>query len=213
MGLKIPRLYGHAGSSPAVRTILIAALLVTSGCQRRDNNPEISVSVIGGSLRRVDPDRTALNEGQRIVARETAQGLVTLDAAGQVRPGLAESWIVTDDGLSLIFRLRQAHWPDGSDVTATQVAASLARAYAPSSRNALKPLLMAIDAAVPMTGRIVEVRLRVPRPNMFQLLAQPELGIRRNGTGAGPWRAVQTRRAMLLTPLPDPDADPRRRPR
>jgi peptide/nickel transport system substrate-binding protein len=132
---------------------------------------------------------------------------VTLDAAGQVRPGLAESWIVTDDGLSLIFRLRHAHWADGTDVAAPQVAASLVRAMAPGSTNALKPLLMAVDAVVPMTGRIVEVRLRVPRPNMFQLLAQPELGIRRDGQGAGPWRAVLRGSAMVFTPLPDPDAD------
>ena len=207
MGLKIPRPYGHAGSSPAVRTILILALLATAGCDRRNNDPEIGVSMIGGSLRGADPDRQALDEAQRVVARETAQGLVTLDAAGQVRPGLAESWIVTDDGLSLIFRLRHARWPDGSDVTAPQVAASLARAVAQGSRNSLKPLLMAVDGIVPMTGRIIEVRLRVPRPNMFQLLAQPELGVRRAQEGAGPWRAVRKGAALVLTPLPDPDTD------
>ncbi|WP_415643843.1 ABC transporter substrate-binding protein [Sphingomonas antarctica] len=163
--------------------------------------------MIGGSLRSADPDRQTLDEPQRIVARETAQGLVTLDAAGQVRPGLAESWIVTDDGLSLIFRLRHARWPDGSDVTAPQVAASLARGVGAASHNSLKPLLMAVGGIVPMTGRIIEVRLRVPRPNMFQLLAQPELGIRREGLGAGPWRAVRQGGALVLTPLPDPDMD------
>jgi oligopeptide transport system substrate-binding protein len=188
--------------------LLLALLLAAGGCGRRDNDPAIAVSQIGGTLRPADPDRRRLDEAQRALARETAQGLVTLDAAGQVRPGLAESWIVTDDGLSLIFRLRHARWPDGSDVTAQQVAASLHRAMVPGSVNALKPLLMAVDTVVPMTGRIVEVRLHVPRPNMFQLLAQPELGVRRNGQGAGPWRAVPRPRALLLTAFPDPDADP-----
>jgi oligopeptide transport system substrate-binding protein len=187
--------------------LLFALALTLAGCNRRDNDPEIAVSLIGGSLRPADPDRRGLDESQRDVLRETAQGLVTLDAAGQVRPGLAESWIVTDDGLSLIFRLRHARWPDGSDVTAPQVAASLQRAVAPGSTNALKPLLMAVDTIVPMTGRIVEIRLHVPRPNMFQLLAQPELGIRREGQGAGPWHAELKRGALVLTPLPDPDAD------
>ncbi len=187
--------------------VLLALTLPLAGCDRRDNNPEIAVSQIGGSLRPADPDRRRLDGTQRSIAREIAQGLVTLDAAGQVRPGLAESWIVTDDGLSLIFRLRHARWADGGDVTAPQVAASLNRAKAPVSSNALKPLLMAVDTIVPMTGRIVEIRLRIPRPNMFQLLAQPELGIRRNGQGAGPWRAVMRPGALILTPLPDPDAD------
>lgn len=187
--------------------ILLALALSVAGCNRRDNDPKIAVSQIGGSLRAADPDRRGLDETQRGVAREVAQGLVTLDAAGQVRPGLAESWIVTDDGLSLIFRLRHARWPDGSDVTASQVAASLSRSMAPASANALKPLLMSVDTIVPMTGRIVEIRLHVPRPNMFQLLAQPELGIRRNGQGAGPWRGTMDGSTMVLTPLPDPDAD------
>ena len=197
----------HAGSSPAVRTILILTLLTAASCERRNDDPEIAVSLIGGSLRNADPDRQPLDETQRVVARETAQGLVTLDAAGQVRPGLAESWIVTDDGLSLIFRLRHSRWPDGSDVTAPQVAASLARAVKADSHNDLKPLMMAVDGIVPMTGRIIEVRLRVPRPNMFQLLAQPELGIRLGGQGAGPWRGARRGASLVLAPLRDSDMD------
>ncbi|PKP63081.1 MAG: peptide ABC transporter substrate-binding protein, partial [Alphaproteobacteria bacterium HGW-Alphaproteobacteria-9] len=51
----------------------------------------------------------------------THEGLVALDPAGQVVPAMAERWIVTDDGMSYIFRLRDSTWPDGEEITATEV--------------------------------------------------------------------------------------------
>ncbi len=135
----------------------------------------------------------ALTQSDAVLANATAMGLVALDGNGQVEPALAESWIVTGDGLSTIFRIRQAQWPDGSEVTGEDVAQSLNRAIAPGSRNPIKPLLTAVDAFVGMTGRVIEVRLKVPRPNLLQLLAQPEMGIRRNGRGTGPFRIARIR--------------------
>ena len=131
-------------------------------------------------------------------------GLVAFDASGQIEPALAESWIVTDDGRSVIFRIHRMRWPDGSEVTGEEVANSLNRAIASNSENRLKPLLSAIDAVVGMTGRVVEVRLKAPRPYLLQLLAQPELGIRRKGAGLGPWRITgREGNAFVLRPAPD----------
>ena len=38
-----------------------------------------------------------------------------------------------------------------------------------------------------MTDRVLEIRLRAPRPNLLQLLAQPEFALVRNGQGSGPF--------------------------
>ena len=148
-----------------------------------------------------------LDPSRSIMMRETAMGLVAFDATGQIEPALAESWVVTDDGRSIVFRIQRLKWPDGREVTGRDVAASLNRAIAANSENRLKPLLGAIDAVVGMTGRVVEIRLKAPRPMMLQLLAQPELGIRRNGTGLGPWRiAERAGNALVLRPVADPMA-------
>jgi oligopeptide transport system substrate-binding protein len=197
---------GSAGSSPAVRTIvLLVSMLALGACGRTDDPNRIDVSVIGDAPRLADPDRNDLTIGQSILMRETAMGLVSLDATGQVEPALAESWIVSDDGLSIIFRIQRAKWPNGDEVTGDEVAASLKRAMAGNSDNRLKPLLTAIDAVVGMTGRVVEIRLKTPRPFLLQLLAQPELGIRRNGTGAGPWRITgREGDALVLRPVAEP---------
>ena len=38
-----------------------------------------------------------------------------------------------------------------------------------------------------MTDRVIEIRLLAPRPNLLQLLAQPEFGLLRDGEGSGPF--------------------------
>ena len=193
-----------SGSRPSFRAAIVGLALLTTGCERDDPN-RIDVDVIGDPPRLGDPDRETLTDGRALMMRETAMGLVSFDASGQVEPALAESWIVTDDGRSIIFRIERATWPDDSEVTGDQVAASLKRATEGRSENVLKPLLTAVDAFVGMTGRVIEVRLKTPRPNLLQLLAQPQLGIRRDGAGLGPWRiAGREGQALVLKPIVDP---------
>lgn len=50
-------------------------------------------------------------------------GLVAYDGQGRVVPALAESWVISDDGLTFTFNLREdATWHDGQPVTAADVA-------------------------------------------------------------------------------------------
>ena len=179
-------------------------MTATTACSPADDPNRIDISVIGQPPKLGDPDREALDISRATLMRETAMGLVAFDASGQIEPALAESWIVTDDGRSIIFRIHRIRWPDGSEVTGEEVAASLNRAIAANSENRLKPMLGAIDAVVGMTGRVVEIRLKAPRPYLLQLLAQPELGIRRKGAGLGPWRITgRSGNALVLRPAPD----------
>lgn len=192
----------------ALPAVLIAALCLSSCADPRDDG-ETDVSVIGTGFAQPDPDRMPLTPPDRILAGATAQGLVALDSNGQVEPALAESWIVTEDGLSTIFRVRMAHWRDGNDVNGDDIAQSLNRALADGSRNPIKPLLSAIDTVVGMTGRVVEVRLKTPRPNLLQLLAQAELAIRRGNESIGGYRIDHfTRNRVRLTPVASEDDPP-----
>jgi len=102
-----------------------------------------------------------------------------------------------------------AHWRDGTDVNGDHVAQSLNRAVAADSRNPFKPLLSAVDTVVGMTGRVVEIRLRTPRPNLLQLLAQPEMAIQRGRQGLGDFRIAHfTRNRVQLTPIAAEDDPP-----
>lgn len=206
--LKIGFLWS-AGSSPAVRTIAlllgIGAAALT-GCDQRPDSGPVIVSAIGDPPRPADPARTRLDMPSRLLLDATAEGLVRFDAAGQIEPGLAERWIVIDQGMSYIFRLRDAQWSDGSKVEADQVVAQLRHQLAPGSRNPLLPFLTAVDEIVTMTPQVIEVRLLRPRPDLLKLFAQPELALWRSGTvgGGGPMRIVRGTRSPLLRPAFDP---------
>ncbi|MCH4894819.1 ABC transporter substrate-binding protein [Sphingomonas sp. SFZ2018-12] len=193
----------------AMLTLLV--LLITVGCERRPDNVPVVVSVVGGRAGLVEPSQRDMTEPQRVLVGATAQGLVRFDANGQVEPGLAERWIMIDDGTSYIFRLGEAEWADGSRVTAGDVVAVLNRAIAEGSANRLQPFLANINEAVEMTPQIVELRLRRPVPNLLQLLAQPELAIirARGLTGSGPFRVAEREGgSLVLSPVFDPVANP-----
>lgn len=186
----------------------LAPALLLAGCERRGDVGPVVVSVIGGApaLSAAPP----AGAGDRLLRDSVAQGLVRFDAAGQVEPGLASRWIVIDGGRSYIFRLADAEWPDGTAVTAEQVAAILTRAIAAGSDNPLLPYLSAIDEVVAMTGQVIEVRLKRQRPDLLKLFAQPELALLRLRPapgGAGPFRATPAGPWTTLRPAPDPNRD------
>src|SRR5687768_4795483 len=52
------------------------------------------------------------------IAGDMIVGLTTEDAKGNPIPGAAESWEVSQDGLTWTFRLRDHSWSDGVPVTA-----------------------------------------------------------------------------------------------
>ena len=167
-----------------------AATLALAGCGQPETGP-IEVSAIGGPPALVDPNRVPLQEPSAFFTEAVAQGLVRFNADGDIEPALAQSWIISDDGLTYTFRLRRTNWlDDGSRVTAQQVAARLRAALTRSSRNPLKPVLGAVAEIVAMTDEVVVINLRGPRPNFLQLLAHPQLAIIQGRAGTGPYRLV-----------------------
>lgn len=181
--------------------LLFAAAAATATSCQRTSEGVVKVLVIGDTPRLVDPQRGQLTTGEAVLIDNSAQGLVRFDARGQIEPGLAETWNVSDDGLSYIFRLANGNWPNGRKITADQVARMLRRMLAPSSRDPLKDSLGAVSDVVAMTDRVIEIRLAQPRPQLLQLLAQPELGLVNEGGGTGPFSIERPKgsKALRLT--------------
>jgi oligopeptide transport system substrate-binding protein len=169
----------------------LAALLTLAGCGGAETGP-VEVSAIGGQPRLADPNRVALDPPSAYLTEAVAQGLVRFNADGDIEPALAQSWIISDDGLTYTFRLRRTNWIEGEGVTAQEVAARLRLALARNSRNPLKPVLGAVTEIVAMTDEVIVINLRGARPNFLQLLAHPELALIRSGAGTGPYRIAGT---------------------
>jgi ABC-type transport system substrate-binding protein len=182
------------------RLLLLAStlLLLLAGCAEGVDNSRVRVDVIEDRPRAFNISAMPLPLASALLRSATAQGLVTFDHKGRVAPGLANRWIVTDDGMSYIFRLNKALWNDGREVTSDEVADVLTARIRELRKGRFNSELSMIDRVVPMTGKVVEVRLKAPMPYLLEMLAQPDFGLVRKGFGSGPMQAERLGEAMQL---------------
>jgi len=104
-------------------TAIILAML--GGCSQGVDNSRLRVDVIEDRPRQFNISATPLPLASAYLRSATAQGVVTFDEKGRVAPALANRWIVTDDGLSYIFRLNKTKWNDGREISSDEIAALL----------------------------------------------------------------------------------------
>ncbi len=183
-----------------VRSFL-AALLAVQLAACGSNEGPVEVAFID-TPENLFADGIRLSPGAQHVRAATGAGLVGLNAQGEVVPALADRWIVTDDGRSFIFRLRDGTWPDGTELTAESARAALREAIAALRGTSLGLDLAPVAEVRAMAGRVVELRLASPVPTLLQLLAQPELALVRGAGGSGDMRLERDGAAAVLTMKP-----------
>lgn len=177
--------------------------LLLGGCFGAEVRP-VEVAAIGPSAGAFVTS-TRLPPAAQLLRGATFEGLVGFDAQGQVVPALADRWIVTDDGLSFIFRLRDGTWADGTEITGETARLALLRAIAAQRGTPLGQDLAVVVEVRAMAGRVIELRLARQQPELLQLLAQPELGLVHAGRGAGPMKLRREKDSALLRPIPPLD--------
>ena len=181
--------------------IAVAGLaLLVGGCSDEGRDPVV-VSVMGDRDDFAKPLAHLPDPGAKLILEATAQGLVAFDAGGEILPALAQRWIVEDGGRSYIFRLRRAFWANGARVTAPDVARMLMARIESLRRLDPDGPLDAVQAVVPMTGEVIEIRLAAPRPSVLQMLAQPQMAVLSRDGGTGPYRRRTQGNAQFLTPI------------
>ncbi len=142
----------------------------------------------GGEPETLDPHRYNLRLEETIL-NDLFVGLTTFDARGNIVPGAAERWSVSEDGLTWTFQLREdGKWSDGQPVTAgdfvhafqrlldPETAASLAhfmypvRNAAAVNAGAAPPTALGVRAEAPRT---LVVELEQPFPFFAERLIYP----------------------------------------
>lgn len=137
-------------------------------------------------LRSLDP-QVVIGNTAGAMMYDLFEGLVTVGADGQPLPGAAESWTMTDDGRTYVFRIREGlHWSDGVPLDARDFVYSLRRIVDPKNalrgagaifpiRNATaitrgeKPITdLGVRAVDPLT---LEITLDNPAPFFIDMLA------------------------------------------
>jgi ABC-type transport system substrate-binding protein len=169
---------------PLSLPLLCAATLALAGCGGSDDGNfdvifmESEASLFSNGMR--------LSSGGQHVRAASRSGLVALDANGDVVPALADRWNVIENGGIFVFRLRDGTWPDGEDLTAASVREALLTQIRALRGTSLGLDLVQIDEVRAMAGRVIEIRLASPMPDLLQLLAQPELGLTHGEGETGP---------------------------
>ncbi|MBX5450603.1 MAG: peptide ABC transporter substrate-binding protein [Thermogemmatispora sp.] len=146
---------------------LLALLLTLTSCQIGNRQPRLVKAPASKQVYREPQiglsdyttlDPALVTDPAAIRAVELVfTGLVQLDDQLQVRPQLASSWTVSNDGLSWTFHLKpNLKFSDGTPLTAQDVAYSLDRALQPSTRSTTAPLYLALlrDADKLLAGTI-----------------------------------------------------------
>jgi oligopeptide transport system substrate-binding protein len=139
-----------------------------------------------GEPQTLDQAQTSINI-EAFILKDLYEGLTVYDAAGKIIPGAAESWTLSDDGVTYTFKLREnAKWSDGSPVTAQDFEFSFKRIEDPKTAagyaNILYPIKNAEkvnkgEAPTDQLGvkaiddKTLEVTLEQPTPFFLELLA------------------------------------------
>ncbi len=185
---------------PLRLAVLSGALALLAACNGNDEDNAPVVTI--GAQAELLESGLRLTDSGRMVRAATAEGLVGFDAEGRVVPALADRWIVTDDGLSYIFRLREGITAGGAPMTGEKARDSLKQALAMLKGTALALDLDGISEVRAMTGRVVEVRLSHPMPDLLDLLAQPEMALLDRGRGVGPFTVQKQNGKVIFRPVP-----------
>jgi len=160
--------------------LTVAAACLATACGSQDAPapaPESRAAVLtrglGAEPATLDP-QLAEDNAALALATDLYEGLTISQRDGSTAPGTAESWSVTNDGLTYDFRLRpDLRWSDGTALTAENFAASLLELVARDSTAPNAGLFAAIVGVTAIEERLLRIRLAQPLPHLPALLALP----------------------------------------
>lgn len=114
--------------------LALASCSSTSGDAGGSDAEQVAVAAVSADPQSLNPGATTDFVSQDIAAK-IFEGLIWLDAEGQPQPLLAESWEISEDGLTYTFNLEQdVTWSDGEPFTSEDVAFTLTEGLANNSR-------------------------------------------------------------------------------
>ncbi len=120
----------------------------------------------------LDPTGGAAQAIDSVVYSNIFEGLTRFMSDGSIVPGLAESWDISEDGLTYTFHLHDGvTFHDGTTMDAEDVKFSLDRARAPDSTNAQKGLFASIAEVTVIDPLTVQITLSAPNGSLLFNLA------------------------------------------
>ena len=172
---------------------ILAAVMVTPGPDEeelpRPSNADVVIAA--GAPLSWDPAAISDSESAQLLS-QVFEGLTVLDASATLRPALAESWVVEDQGTRVVFTLRDGlTFSDGSPLDAMDVRRSWLRVLDPARPSPLASLLddvvgaaayargegEADEVGIHADGRTLSIDLARPASHFPAVAAVPSLAV------------------------------------
>jgi oligopeptide transport system substrate-binding protein len=117
-----------------------------------------TVTILAGAPSSIDPARHG-DIGSAAYVSQLYESLTAVDGSLGIRPALAESWSVEDEGRSVVFTLREGlTFSDGTPLTADDVVRSWRRLFTPADPSPLASLVADIRGARDLlAGRTTDI--------------------------------------------------------
>ena len=145
----------------------------------------------------LDPTSAAAGAIDSVLYANVFEGLTRFTETGEIVPGLAESWDISEDGTAYTFHLREGvTFHDGTAMDAEDVKFSLDRARGEDSQNAQKALFEGIASVEVVDPQTVRVTLGAPDGSFLfnmawgdaVIVAPESIGeIKQHPVGTGPF--------------------------
>ena len=158
------------------RLLALSALLFLGACGGSDD-----AEPYGSVLKRglpTEPESLDAHKARSIqaadVLRDLGEGLLSYSPTGELVPGAASSWEVSDDGLTYTFHLRpEARWSNGDPLTAQHFVFGMERLADPATAAFYAEFLSdVIEVGAPDDHTLV-IGLAQPTPYLLSLLTHP----------------------------------------
>ena len=169
--------------------LALVAAFALSGCDRAPSRAACPAGKtclhIGNGAEPISLDpHKIIGSWEHHILLDSFVGLTQEDADGVARPGMAERWEASADGLTWTFYLREAYWSDGVPLTADDFVFSLRRILSPSTASEYASLIYVLKGAQPiaegkaapetlgvraLSPRVLEIRLEHPAPYLLEL--------------------------------------------
>jgi len=196
----------------AVAGTLMASTALTPAFAQSRTDVNIGLVLEPPSL---DPTAEAAAAVDEVVYANVFEGLTRITSDGSIAPALAESWEISEDGLTYTFHLHSGvTFHDGTAMDAEDVKFSLDRINAEGSVNAQKALFADIASVEVVDPQTVTVTLSKPNGNLIYnlgwgdaVIVAPESAAD-NGTnpiGTGPFKFDERRPGDSITLVKNPD--------
>lgn len=173
MAIGCPSRYG----SVMIRFFLLCCTLALMGCgnpQDAARQKEAIVRLADAEAKGLDPQKYSDLVSLRVAA-DQYEGLTRFDAGGKPVAGLAQSWVVSPDGLTWRFRLRPGlRFSDGVPIDAALFPALFDRLRLPETASPHRALFSSVREMTD-EGQDVLISLRQPFPALPSLLAHPAM--------------------------------------